>query len=78
MPAISPRVVGARRPRAHRGAGQGAVIPLAELHRLPGDTPAVETQLGSGELIVSIDLPTGPATRRSHYLKVRDRASFEW
>ncbi len=54
------------------------VIPLADLHRVPGDTPAVETQLEPGELILSIDVPTGPAARRSHYLKVRDRASFEW
>ena len=53
-------------------------IPLAELHRVPGDTPAVETQLAPGELILSIDVPAGPAARRSHYLKVRDRASFEW
>ena len=53
-------------------------IPLADLHRAPGDTPAVETQLAPGELILSIDVPTGPASRRSHYLKVRDRASFEW
>ena len=53
-------------------------IPLADLHRVPGDTPAVETQLAPGELILSIDVPTGPAARRSHYLKVRDRASFEW
>ncbi len=53
-------------------------IPLADLHRLPGNTPAVETQLASGELIQFIDVPTGPAARRSHYLKVRDRASFEW
>ncbi len=53
-------------------------VALAELHRVPGDTPAVETQLAPGELILSIDVPTGPAARRSHYLKVRDRASFEW
>ncbi len=53
-------------------------IPLAGLHRIPGNTPAVETNLAPGELILSIDVPTGPAARRSHYLKVRDRASFEW
>lgn len=53
-------------------------IPLIDLHRVPGDTPAVETQLAPGELILSIDVPTGPAARRSHYLKVRDRTSFEW
>ena len=54
------------------------MVPLADLHRIPGDTPAVETQLALGEVILSIDVPTGPAARRSHYLKVRDRASFEW
>ena len=53
-------------------------IMLADLHRAPGATPWVETQLEPGELILSIDVPTGPAARRSHYLKVRDRASFEW
>ena len=53
-------------------------ISLADLHHVPGETPAVETQLAPGELILSIDVPTGPAARRSHYLKVRDRASFEW
>ena len=53
-------------------------IPLADLHRVPGDTPAIETQLAPGELILSIDVPTSPAARRSHYLKVRNRASFEW
>ena len=53
-------------------------ILLADLHRVPGGTPAIETQLAPGELILSIDVPTGPAARRSHYLKVRDRASFAW
>ncbi len=64
--------------RQDRRAGRGAHDPAADLHRRPGDTPAVETQLAPGELILSIDVPTGPAARRSHYLKVRDRASFEW
>ena len=60
------------------GPGGERIISLAELHRVPGGTPAVETQLAPGDLILSIDVPTGPAARRSHYLKVRDRASFEW
>lgn len=60
------------------GADGERTIALSDLHRLPGATPAVETQLAPGELIVSIDVPTGPAARRSHYVKVRDRASFEW
>ena len=51
-------------------------IPVAELHALPGDTPEVETTLRSGELIASIDVPTGPAAANSVYYKVRDRASY--
>jgi xanthine dehydrogenase YagS FAD-binding subunit len=50
-------------------------VPLVDFHRLPGDTPQVETVLAPGELITSIDLPpTRPC--RSVYLKVRDRASY--
>ncbi|HSU05368.1 MAG TPA: xanthine dehydrogenase family protein subunit M [Acetobacteraceae bacterium] len=51
---------------------------LRDLHRLPGDTPQDETNLGTGELIVAIVVPATPAARRSTYLKVRDRASFEF
>ena len=53
-------------------------VRLAEFHRLPGDTPHIETVLEPGELIAAITVPAGPVTRRSHYLKVRDRASFEF
>jgi len=53
-------------------------IPLAEFHRLPGDTPHIETVLEPGEVIAAITVPASPAARRSHYLKVRDRASFEF
>ena len=53
-------------------------ISLADLHELPGTTPHVETQLRPGELITRIDIPPSRAASRSHYLKVRDRASFEW
>jgi xanthine dehydrogenase YagS FAD-binding subunit len=51
-------------------------IPIAEFHRLPGNTPEVDTNLKHGELITSIDLPATPSARRSHYLKVRDRNSY--
>lgn len=51
-------------------------IPMADLHRLPGDQPYIDTNLGRDELILSVDLPATPLARRSHYLKVRDRASF--
>jgi len=56
---------------------QGATrtIPIAELHRQPGDTPEVETVLEAGELITAVTLP-GPAGGTQHYRKVRDRASY--
>jgi xanthine dehydrogenase YagS FAD-binding subunit len=53
-------------------------IALAELHREPGDTPQVETVLGRGELITEIIVPASGFAAHGHYLKVRDRASFEW
>ncbi len=53
-------------------------IPVAELHRLPGDAPHVETQLRPGELITAINVPAGAWTRRSVYLKIRDRESYDF
>jgi xanthine dehydrogenase YagS FAD-binding subunit len=61
-----------------RGPGGERTIPLAEFHRLPADTPHIETALEPGEVITAIAVPANPAARRSHYLKVRDRASFEF
>src|SRR6266508_792736 len=61
-----------------RGAGGSRSVPLIELHRLPGDTPHIETALEPGEVITAITVPASTASRRSHYLKVRDRASFEF
>jgi len=51
-------------------------IAFEEFHRLPGDTPNVETSLQPNELITAVDLPSLPFAQRSHYLKVRDRASY--
>jgi xanthine dehydrogenase YagS FAD-binding subunit len=51
-------------------------IPIADFHRLPGKTPNFETNLQSDELITAIDLPAISFAVRSHYLKVRDRASY--
>lgn len=50
-------------------------VPIAELHRLPGDDPARDTVLEHGELITAIELPAAPRGR-STYRKVRDRASY--
>jgi xanthine dehydrogenase YagS FAD-binding subunit len=61
-----------------RGPNGQRTLPLTEFHRLPGDTPHIETVLEPGEVITAIAVPASPAARRSHYLKVRDRASFEF
>jgi len=53
-------------------------LPLVELHRLPGDEPSRDTVLEHGELVVSVELPPLPFARRSHYVKVRERASFSF
>ncbi|MER9235231.1 xanthine dehydrogenase family protein subunit M [Mesorhizobium sp. M0622] len=55
--------------------GKARSIPIAEFHRLPGDTPQIETTLQPGELITSVTLPK-PAGGTHIYRKVRDRASY--
>jgi len=57
------------------GQGKRRVIPIADFHRLPGDTPHVDTNLEHGELITSVVLPPPPAGKQV-YRKVRDRASY--
>jgi xanthine dehydrogenase YagS FAD-binding subunit len=52
------------------------VIPIGELHRLPGDHPEVETTLAPGELITAVEIPALSFAARSLYVKVRDRASY--
>src|SRR5829696_4667646 len=61
-----------------RGANGQRTVPVTEFHRLPGNTPHIETVLEPGEVITAITVPASPVARRSHYLKVRDRASFEF
>lgn len=51
-------------------------IPMADFHRLPGDTPHLDTTLRPGEIITAVDLPAKGFAERHTYLKVRDRASF--
>src|SRR2546423_9129702 len=51
-------------------------IAFADFHRLPGNTPNIDTNLQADELITAVDLPAIPFAVRSHYLKVRDRASY--
>jgi xanthine dehydrogenase YagS FAD-binding subunit len=53
-------------------------IPFAEFHRLPGDTPERDNVIGRGDLIVAVEVPARAEGRASHYLKVRDRQSYEF
>ena len=55
--------------------GAARVIPIADFHRLPGNTPHIETTLQPGELITSVTLPA-PIGGTQIYRKVRDRASY--
>jgi xanthine dehydrogenase YagS FAD-binding subunit len=54
------------------------VIPFAGLHRPPGNTPHLETTLASAELITAFSVPPAPWARRSLFLKIRDRESYEF
>ncbi|MES2197455.1 MAG: xanthine dehydrogenase family protein subunit M [Pseudomonadota bacterium] len=58
-----------------RPDGSVRSIPIAEFHRLPGDTPDRENALAAGELITAVTLPK-PVGGVQVYRKVRDRASF--
>ena len=58
-----------------RPDGRTRVIPIADFHRLPGDTPHIETALERDELITGVTLPR-PIGGTQIYRKVRDRASY--
>ena len=60
------------------GPNGNRTIPFASLHRWPGETPHVETTLEPGEIIAEFVVPARPWARRSLYLKVRDRQSYEF
>ncbi|HTL75232.1 MAG TPA: xanthine dehydrogenase family protein subunit M [Casimicrobiaceae bacterium] len=62
---------------ARNGAGVRR-IPMSEFHRLPGTAPERDTELRHDELITAVILPPSPFADHSHYLKVRDRASYEF
>ena len=51
-------------------------IEFADFHRLPGDTPERDNQLADDELITAVELPPAGFVQHSHYLKIRDRASY--
>jgi xanthine dehydrogenase YagS FAD-binding subunit len=61
-----------------RGSDGDRRIPVDQFFRAPGTTPDREHDLRPGELIVAVEVPRGPEMRRSGYLKVRDRQSYEF
>ena len=60
------------------GPNETRTVPLEQFHRLPADSPHIETVLERGELITGVEVPASASARISHYLKVRDRTSFEF
>lgn len=60
------------------GPAGSRTIPFADLHKAPGDTPHIETTLRPGELITAFVVPKKPWARRSLFLKIRDRESYEF
>ena len=60
------------------GANGERDVPIGEFHLLPGETPDVETVLQPGDLITHVTLPAPAASSKSLYLKLRDRASYEF
>lgn len=61
-----------------QGVSGTRTIAIDEFYRLPGNTPHMDTDLKPGELIVAIELPPSAFAAHSHYLKVRDRASYDF
>jgi xanthine dehydrogenase YagS FAD-binding subunit len=59
-----------------RSATGTRAIAIADFHTLPGDHPEIESVLAPGELITHVELPGAAFAARSHYVKVRDRASY--
>jgi xanthine dehydrogenase YagS FAD-binding subunit len=61
-----------------RGPEGERAIPFTDFHSLPGDTPERDNALGRGDFIVSIEVAGRAEGRASHYLKIRDRQSYEF
>ena len=60
------------------GAGGERVVPIVDFHVLPGTTPHIESVLARGEVVTHVTLPARPFAAQSAYVKLRDRASFEF
>ncbi|MDQ0392967.1 FAD binding domain-containing protein [Labrys monachus] len=60
------------------GRGGSRTLAFERLHRRPGDRPDIETELAPDEIITGFRVPSAPWFRRSRYLKIRDRESYEF
>ena len=60
------------------GKGEEREIPINDYHRLPGNDPSKDNNLKQGELVTSIDIPLNTWAKNSTYVKVRDRASYDF
>lgn len=60
------------------GRGGARVMPFASLHRPAAGTPHIETTLHAGDVITGFHIPAWSGARRSLYLKIRDRESYEF
>jgi xanthine dehydrogenase YagS FAD-binding subunit len=58
------------------GSSGERTIPIAEFHRLPGETPQIDTNLKANEMITAVELPPRGFSGHYEYLKVRDRTSY--
>jgi xanthine dehydrogenase YagS FAD-binding subunit len=61
-----------------QGPRGSRAVPIADFHLLPGDTPHRETVLEPGDLITHVELPPPRSRSKQLYLKLRDRASYEF
>ena len=61
-----------------RGQAGERRVPITDFHLLPGDTPHEETVVARGELVTDVTIPPRRFARRSAYVKLRDRASYEF
>ena len=59
-----------------QGRGGSKSIPIADFYQVPGSTPEREAVMEHGDLIIAVALPVEAFMARSHYVKVRDRASY--
>jgi len=64
--------------KIHIHGDEARIVKAVDFFKVPGDTPHLDNALHSGEFITAIEIPVSKSLRYSHYLKVRDRSSYEF